>query len=218
MKKAALIEKNTQLQQTIDRLQADFSRLEIQNTQLQQENDVLRSQIKCLKQQLFGSGKSEVIASNQLELALSGLNEASESVAQSNPPKQDPPKQKTNQSDNSSTGTRRYQLPDHLEVQETIIDPEEVVANPEAYRQIDQEVTEELDIIPPEFIKRRTIRRKFVSRQDKGQPPVIAPALKRPIDRGIAAVGLLVYIIISKYCDHLPLYRQEAPQGECSVG
>ena len=193
MTKAILIKKNTHLQE--------------ENSQLRQENGTLRSQIKWLKQKLFGSGNSEVIPQDQLELLLSGLNEASVSVPENEQPDDDAPK--TSKPKSSSAGTRRYQLPDHLETEEIVIDPEEVTNNPDAYKQIDQEVTEELDIIPPKFIKRRIIRRKFVSKQDKERAPIIEPALKRPIERGIAAAGLLVYIIISKYCDHLPLYRQE---------
>ena len=193
MTKAALIKDNTRLQGEVE--------------QLSQENNLLRSQIQWMKTQLFGGPRSETIAANQLELLLSGLNEAEEKVpekASGKETQQSAPVQRP-----SGEKIRRYQLPEHLEVEETVIDPEEVTADPEAFRQIDEEVTEELDIIPPKFIKRRTIRRKYVSKTDKERAPIIAPALKRPIDRGIAAVGLLVYIIISKFCDHLPLYRQE---------
>ena len=182
--------------------------LDKQVEQLYRENDLLRSQVKWLQQQLFGSGKAETISKEQLELLLSGLNEHSQEV----PAKKhsdDSPQASSSKSSSSDEKTRRYQLPEHLEVEETVIDPEEVTANPEGYKQIDEEVTEELDIIAPKFIKRRTIRRKFVSKTDKERAPIIVPALKRPIDRGIAAAGLLVFIIISKYCDHLPLYRQE---------
>ena len=195
MTKAVLIKNNTQLKGEV--------------TQLRQENDTLRNQVKWLKQQLFGSGKSEVIAKNQLELLLSELNEAVVDVPATNNNEQDCDEQATRKPRTTSAGTRRYQLPEHLEVKEAVIDPEEVTANPEAFKQIGEEVTEELDLIPPQFIKRRTIRRKFVSKTDKERAPIVAPAPKRPIERGIAAAGLLVYIIISKYCDHLPLYRQE---------
>ncbi len=37
---------------------------------------------------------------------------------------------------------------------------------------------------------------------------VQAEAPSRPIDRGIAGPGLLAHVLVSKYCDHLPLYRQ----------
>ena len=151
-----------------------------QNTQLRHENELLGSQVKWLEQQLFGSGKAETISKEQLELLLSGLNEHSQGV----PAKKqgdDRPQASSSNSSPSDEKTRRYQLPEHLEVEETVIDPEEVTANPEGYKQIDEEVTEELDIIPPKFIKPRTIRRKFVSTTDKERAAIIVPALKRPI-------------------------------------
>ena len=39
--------------------------------------------------------------------------------------------------------------------------------------------------------------------------PVIAPLPERLLDRSLPAPGLLAHILVSKYCDHLPLYRQE---------
>jgi len=113
--------------------------LDKQVEQLYRENDLLRSQVKWLQQQLFGSGKAETISKEQLELLLSGLNEHSQEV----PAKKhsdDSPQASSSKSSSSDEKTRRYQLPEHLEVEETVIDPEEVTANPEGYKQIDEGV------------------------------------------------------------------------------
>jgi hypothetical protein len=48
-----------------------------------------------------------------------------------------------------------------------------------------------------------------VRRDERALPPVIAPAPDRVADHGWAAPGLLAQILVSKYCDHLPFYRQE---------
>ena len=56
---------------------------------------------------------------------------------------------------------------------------------------------------------RRLIRRKFIYRGELDAVPVIAPLPEKLQDRCIAAPGLLAQIIVAKYCDHLPLYRQE---------
>jgi transposase len=69
-------------------------------------------------------------------------------------------------------------------------------------------VTEQLDYEPARFLRRRLIRRKYVPRRDPEAAPVTAP-LHLLQDRCLAAPGLLAHIIVSKYCDHLPLYRQE---------
>ena len=52
------------------------------------------------------------------------------------------------------------------------------------------------------------IRPKYVRVDNRAQPPVIAPAPQRIIDNSYASAGLLVSIVLAKYCDHLPLYRQ----------
>ena len=55
----------------------------------------------------------------------------------------------------------------------------------------------------------RLIRRKFIRRGELDAVPVIAALPEKLQERCIAAPGLLAQIIVAKYCDHLPLYRQE---------
>ena len=92
---------------------------------------------------------------------------------------------------------------------EQVIDPEEVKQAPEQWRCIGSEVSEQLDYEPAKFLRRRLVRRKYVSRQNPFEKPVIAqlPAVLQ--ERGGAAPGLLAQIIVSKFVDHAPLYRQE---------
>jgi transposase len=58
-------------------------------------------------------------------------------------------------------------------------------------------------------LRRRTIRKKYVHRTELDAVPVIAPLPERLLERSLPAPGLLAHILVSKYCDHLPLYRQE---------
>jgi transposase len=90
-----------------------------------------------------------------------------------------------------------------------VIDPEEVQAQPEQWRCIGQEVSEQLDYEPARFLRRRLVRRKYVSRRDVLITPIIAPLPGVLHERGGAAAGLLAQIVVGKYVDHLPLYRQE---------
>jgi transposase len=71
---------------------------------------------------------------------------------------------------------------------------------------IGEEVSEKLDVKPIEFFVRKIIRAKLACRgcETIHTPPAL-PAL---IERGIAAPGLLAHVLIGKYADHLPLYRQ----------
>jgi transposase len=104
---------------------------------------------------------------------------------------------------------RATRLPENLPVVEDVIDPEPVKAEPQNWRCIGQEVSEQLDYEPGRFLRRRTVRRKYVHRTEVDAVPVIAPLPPCLQERGLAAPGLLAHVLVSKYCDHLPLYRQE---------
>jgi transposase len=100
-------------------------------------------------------------------------------------------------------------VPENLPVLEETIVPPVVQACPEAYRRIGEEVTELLDYEAARFFLRRTVRPTYVKRAEPDAVPTTAPLPDRVLERGIAAPGLLAQIVVSKYCDHLPLYRQE---------
>ena len=97
---------------------------------------------------------------------------------------------------------RAPRLPEALPVIEEVIDPEPVKAQPEQWRCIGQEVSEQLYYEPGRFLRRRIIRRKYVQRTAVDAVPVIAPLPECLQERGIAAPGLLAHVLISKYCDH----------------
>jgi len=100
-------------------------------------------------------------------------------------------------------------VPDHLPVHEEVIDPEEVLRAPLKWRHIGEEVTEQLDYSPGRFSKRRLVRRKFVRIDAPFSPPVIAALPPCLQERCLATPDLIAQVVISKYADHLPLYRQE---------
>ena len=105
--------------------------------------------------------------------------------------------------------TKRPRIPEDLPIEEEVLDPACVTACPQAWRLIGKEVSEQLDYQPRRFFRRRLIRRKYIKRAEPEKPPVIAPLPPKLVERGVAAPGLLAHITISKFCDHLPLYRQE---------
>jgi transposase len=167
----------------------------------QREIGLLRQKLDALARRIFGVS-SEALDPAQLQLLLQ-LPELSVN-ADENPPapirieKRKPVRK-----------VRAPRLPDNLPVVEEVIDPEPVKAQPENWRCIGQEVSEQLDYQPGHFLRRRTVRRKYVHRIDADAAPVIAPLPECLQERGLAAPGLLAQVLVGKYCDHLPLYRQE---------
>lgn len=67
-------------------------------------------------------------------------------------------------------------------------------------------ISEVLEYVPASFRVIRHVRPKFACTQC--DTIVQAPAPSRPIARGLAGAGLLAHVLVAKYCDHLPLYRQ----------
>jgi transposase len=80
---------------------------------------------------------------------------------------------------------------------------------------IGEHVSEKLDCKPLEFFVRREVYPQYACRSCATVTAVsVPPAI---IDRGIAAPGLLAQVAVSKYLDHLPLYRQEAIYARSGV-
>ena len=182
--------------------------LQAENERQSQEIKLLKEKIDLLIRRLFGS-KSEKLDAAQLELLLKedapGKADASAEKAEASPSVESlKPVAKR-----SEKNQRRERWPKDLAVQQEVIEPEEVRENPEAFRCIGEEVTEMLDYHPAKFFRRQIIRRKFVRREQSDLAPVIAPLPESLQQRCIAAPGLLAQVIVSKYCDHLPLFRQE---------
>ncbi len=166
-----------------------------------QENSLLRQKIDALVRRVFGSS-SEQVDRTQLELLL----QLAASAMPAEPTAVSTPK---NEVKVQPRKTRAPRLPEHLPVIEEVIEPEPVKTAPEQWRCIGQEVSEQLDYEPARFLRRRIIRKKYVHRTEVDAVPVIAPLPERLLDRSLPAPGLLAHILVSKYCDHFPLYRQE---------
>ena len=97
----------------------------------------------------------------------------------------------------------RLPLPEHLPVEEVEIYPEGDLTGQVC---IGKEVTDELELEPARFYIKRYIRYKYAAKN--GQGVAIGELPERVIDKGIPGAGLLATILVDKYVDHLPLYRQ----------
>ena len=102
----------------------------------------------------------------------------------------------------------RRALPDHLPRQTRRHEPKEAVC-PQCQgelRTLGEDVSEMLEYVPASFVVIRHVRTKLSC--TKCDCIVQAEAPSRPIERGLAGPGLLAHVLVSKYCDHQPLYRQ----------
>ncbi|WP_420993645.1 IS66 family transposase [Cupriavidus sp. 30B13] len=102
----------------------------------------------------------------------------------------------------------RNPLPAHLEREDVIHTPAETTccACGGAFKVLGEDISEQLELVPARL---RVIRHRRVKLACTGCDRIVqAPAPSRPIDRGIPGPGLLANVLVSKFCDHQPLYRQ----------
>jgi transposase len=170
---------------------------------LRHENAVLRAQLAWFKQRMFGGGKGEKLDVAQLKLdgvedVRAAVTERTETITYERSKQKKEPR---------VTPAETFA---HLPVTETIeIVPAPVQQDPDLYERIGEERTFEIDVVPPKLVKREIVRPKFRHRLDRNRAPLLAAAPARVVPGGYASAGLIAWIVISKYVDHLPLYRQE---------
>ena len=102
---------------------------------------------------------------------------------------------------------KRKPLPEHLERKEQVLSPgDNCTKCAGSLKTLGEDVTEELEYVPGRFIVNRIIRPRMAC--SCCEAVLQAPMPSRPIERGRPGPGLLAHVLVSKYCDHLPLYRQ----------
>ncbi|MDP7184428.1 MAG: IS66 family transposase [Paracoccaceae bacterium] len=157
------------------------------------EIEKLKHQLAGHQRHRFGS-RSE--SADQLNLQLR-LEEEETSAARIAPPEETTdPKQKP----------KRKPLPPSLPRNEEILSPGEACKCGGDLRAIGEDVTEELEYIPGRFVVNRIVRPRMAC---KCCDKIVQAALpSRPIERGRPGAGLLAHVLVNKYADHCPLYRQ----------
>ena len=193
-----------------------FDRLVDEGMVLRSENDQLKTEILLLKEKvhflmkkLFGRS-SERLDPDQMQLAFEELADLQEAMELAEAQAEELEEEQSKPE--SKRGKRKpldAKIPEDLPVETVVIEPDEVKANPQLWERIGEERTEQLDVVPTRFFKVVTIRPKYRKIGDRSVAPVVAPAPKRLIENSYASAGLVRHIILGKYCDHLPLYRQE---------
>ena len=158
--------------------------------------DRLKAQLAWLRRQQFGRSSEKIereIA--QLELQLEDLEEnTSASVTAAAP-------------EHVAVRSARQPLPDHLPREEVVHQP--ACSCPDCggtMRRLGEDSSQMLEYRPASFRVVKHVRPKLVCRRCERIVQSEAPS--RPIARGLAGPGLLAHVLVAKYADHLPLYRQ----------
>jgi transposase len=175
----------------------------LQQGELHAENDKLRLLVQRLLRHQFGR-RSEQLSPDQLQLGLEDLEQtiaadqaAREAIAVTRRSRSEP-------------STRNHgALPAHLPRYEVVIDVEDrdCPCCGQALRPIGEIRTEQLDIVPAQLRVRVTRRPRYACRACE-EAVVVAPAPDRPVDGGMPTEALVAHVMVSKFADAQPLYRQ----------
>jgi transposase len=207
------------------RLQADTARLQAAHREVVKLKEGLEAQLQEallelaeLKRQLFGEKSEKLTPEEEAQLAevAADLEEqaqrdrpASEDVledpaesASDQGPAQDPPRRKRR---------RRHPLPEHLERETVVIEPEPLESCAQCRglpKRIGEEVTEELEYVRAKLVVRRTVRPKYACGCGCGGVQV-APLPPRLLPQSKLGLALAVYLLLARFDDHVAYYTLE---------
>jgi transposase len=167
----------------------------------------LEARLAKLKRLQFGQSSEKLAREiEQLELELDALQEEEGAQAAERPAAAEAPIDRP----------KRRPLPDHLPREEEVHEPSCACPNCGAeMRKLGEDVTEVLEYVPASFKVIRHVRPKLSCRTC--ETIVQAPMPSLPIERGRPGPGLLAHVLVAKYADHLPLYRQSVIYGREGV-
>ena len=183
----------------ISLLQGIVTKLMLEVSLLNSENKSLSDQIRLLKKKMYGRSSEKLFTIvDQLELQL----EDNKSVtAASELPL-------LNEEERTNDKARRKPLPSDLPREDVVIEP--VLQCPECgsdnFRKIGDDITEKLEVRPASFFVKRYIRPRCACVDCENIMQAELPSFAIP--KGKAGSSLLSHVMVSKYADHLPLYRQ----------
>ena len=173
------------------------------NSELELEIELLKLQLKLLQDKRYGSSSEKLDNQiNQLSLFIEEkeIKNCSDKDSELGIIKKV-------QRENKDKPTRQ-QLPEHLAREDIRLSPNKECpeCGGEEFRAISEDISESLEYVPASFKVVRYIRPRCVCK--KCEKIVQAYPASKPIDKGIAGPGLLAHILVQKYCNHLPIYRQ----------
>lgn len=190
-----------------------------ENRRLEQKNDYLSHEIRLLRKRLFGSSSEKYADQPHEQTDLSLFNDF-EMCAQEAVEEEDvsEPEQKTTQKKRPGRKPLPKNLPRKI-VEHDLTDEDKLCGCGSEMKCISHHTSEELDYQPATFMVIEHRCKKYICRgacyeKSKSDPEAIVPSksAKKPtqlIPKSITTPSLLSQIVINKFCDHLPLYRQE---------
>lgn len=169
-----------------------------------QESERLRQIIREFQRHRFGR-RAESLPEEQLQLALEDAEQTA-AAGQAETEQSNPAERKVRA---TRRRTNRGKLPAHLPRIETVVDVPSTVCPCclGTLHRIGEDVSERLDVVPAQF-RVLVVRRPKYGCRTCAEAVVQAPAPARLIEGGLPTEATVAHVLVSKFADHLPLYRQ----------
>jgi transposase len=194
--------------QLLERIGQDSQAIRLRDTKIEK----LTFEIAQLRRQRYGV-KSEQLDAEQRRLFDENIDEDIGAVEEQLRHLIEPP---APDQDADKRVPKRAPLPAHLPRLDHHHEPESTVCGCGCQmKRIGEDISEKLDYAPGDFTVQRHIRGKWACGQCKTL--VQAPVEPEVIDKGIPTAALLTQVLVAKYADHVPLYRQEAIFGRAGM-
>ena len=170
--------------------------------ELQQQKDLVAALLK----RLYGS-KSEQLSHDQL--LMNFLENEAKKPDAADPADQGPAAETQAKAPRAKRTNKLADSLKALPTTERVVTSPEVLANPEAYRLIGEEVSERLHVSPAAFTREVIRRQTHVRRNDPDTVPVTPPLEPCLLPGSVLTPSLGAYLLTEKFCYHQPFYRQE---------
>jgi transposase len=204
-KNESLSKAHSKLSDECEYVKSKFSIVEQENKKLLFRILQLEDQLKLLRKKQFGSSSEKVNKeiNKQIESLEQQIEEAEISLGidtKSSLKEEDKDKEKKK--------PRRQKTPDSIPREDIIVEAPEKCSEcgGDTLRQIGEDTSEVLEYSPASFKVLRYIRPRCVCKKCEAMNQ--AHPVSKGIDKGKAGFGLLAHVMVQKYCNHLPLYRQ----------
>ncbi len=171
---------------------------------LTEENQSLKDQLALLKAKRFGA------SSEKLDKQIEELEQRIENneLDALDKKRQEELDQDKNIKPKPQCNSKRLKIPEHLPREDVVLNPD--LECPDCggqhFRKINEDISETLEYVPASFKVIRHIRPRCACTNCEKIVQAFAPS--KAIEKGKAGSGLLAHIMVQKYCNHLPMYRQ----------
>ena len=179
--------------------------------ELKAENQTLREKVDYLIRVIYGA-KSEKLDPAQLEILFDPDGAKKPDAAgtdEDEPAAEEKASNVVPISKGKKPARRQPRLPKNLPITATTtLIPDEVLKNPDLYREIGKQTSRRLSVEPPRYGLELTIRPTYVLAGDELATPFSAALPPCLLEKSLLSPSLLAHVLVGKFNDHLPFYRQ----------